>query len=62
MRVRNEVPGNLSSRNVKFTRGNGGMMRVRKELPGNLSSRNVKFTRGDGGMMRILRFRKSERI
>ena len=31
MRIRKEVPGNFSSRNVKFTLRNGGMMRVRKD-------------------------------
>ena len=48
MRVRKEVPGNFSSRNVKFTQGNGEMMRVRNEVQGNLSSRNVKFTKKMG--------------
>ena len=46
-------PRGFSSRDVKFTLRNGGMMRVRNEVPGNFSSRNVKFTQGNGGMMRV---------
>ena len=53
MRIRNEAQGNLSSRNVKYTRRNGAMMRVPQRGLWKFLIAKCKIYTEKWGMMRI---------